>query len=117
MISAAAGFGAETRALATKSISDVVTEKIRTAEDSCSSVPLAASGSTAGKSDIWQYKAREVLVRIDGLGPVLYAMARRSCGRVAEGGGLLNRYTLVKAYRGFESLRLRQFPIFSCPEF
>jgi hypothetical protein len=32
----------------------------------------------------------------------------RSCGRVAEGGGLLNRYRLVKAYRGFESLRLRQ---------
>src|SRR5579863_3874303 len=31
-----------------------------------------------------------------------------SCGRVAEGGGLLNRYRLVKAYRGFESLRLRQ---------
>src|SRR5690349_14717468 len=30
------------------------------------------------------------------------------CGRVAEGGGLLNRYRLVKAYRGFESLRLRQ---------
>jgi hypothetical protein len=30
-----------------------------------------------------------------------------SCGRVAEGGGLLNRYRLVKAYRGFESLRLR----------
>jgi hypothetical protein len=27
---------------------------------------------------------------------------------VAEGGGLLNRYTLLKAYRGFESLRLRQ---------
>ncbi len=26
---------------------------------------------------------------------------------MAEGGGLLNRYTLVKAYRGFESLRLR----------
>ena len=33
---------------------------------------------------------------------------RRRRGRVAEGGGLLNRYTLVKAYRGFESLRLRQ---------
>jgi hypothetical protein len=31
----------------------------------------------------------------------------RRRGRVAEGGGLLNRYTLVKAYRGFESLRLR----------
>lgn len=31
-----------------------------------------------------------------------------SCGRVAEGGGLLNRYRVVKPYRGFESLRLRQ---------
>jgi hypothetical protein len=28
---------------------------------------------------------------------------------VAEGGGLLNRYRVVKPYRGFESLRLRQF--------
>jgi hypothetical protein len=27
---------------------------------------------------------------------------------VAEGGGLLNRYTASKPYRGFESLRLRQ---------
>jgi hypothetical protein len=34
---------------------------------------------------------------------------QRSCGRVAEGGGLLNRYRVVKPYRGFESLRLRQF--------
>ena len=34
--------------------------------------------------------------------------AHRRRGRVAEGGGLLNRYRLVKAYRGFESLRLRQ---------
>jgi hypothetical protein len=31
---------------------------------------------------------------------------------VAEGGGLLNRYRLVKAYRGFESLRLRQFGLY-----
>src|SRR6201999_2032550 len=31
----------------------------------------------------------------------------RSCGREAEGGGLLNRYRVVKPYRGFESLRLR----------
>src|SRR5688572_22545713 len=31
----------------------------------------------------------------------------RSCGREAEGGGLLNRYTALKPYRGFESLRLR----------
>jgi hypothetical protein len=37
-----------------------------------------------------------------------YRRCRRR-GRVAEGGGLLNRYRLVKAYRGFESLRLRQF--------
>ena len=32
----------------------------------------------------------------------------RRRGRVAEGGGLLNRYRVVKPYRGFESLRLRQ---------
>ena len=32
----------------------------------------------------------------------------RSCGREAEGGGLLNRCRVVKPYRGFESLRLRQ---------
>lgn len=32
-------------------------------------------------------------------------------GRVAEGGGLLNRYRVVKPYRGFESLRLRQPPV------
>jgi hypothetical protein len=32
-------------------------------------------------------------------------MRRR--GRAAEGGGLLNRYRVVKPYRGFESLRLR----------
>ncbi len=38
----------------------------------------------------------------------------RSCGRVAEGGGLLNRYRVVKPYRGFESLRLRQ-QIKNCP--
>jgi hypothetical protein len=31
-------------------------------------------------------------------------------GREAEGGGLLNRYRVVKPYRGFESLRLRQRP-------
>jgi hypothetical protein len=30
-------------------------------------------------------------------------------GREAEGGGLLNRYRVVKPYRGFESLRLRHF--------
>jgi hypothetical protein len=30
-------------------------------------------------------------------------IAPRSCGRVAEGGGLLNRYRVVKPYRGFKS--------------
>jgi hypothetical protein len=34
----------------------------------------------------------------------------RRRGRVAEGGGLLNRYRVVKPYRGFESLRLRHPP-------
>ena len=32
---------------------------------------------------------------------------RRRDGRVAEGGGLLNRYRVEKLYRGFESLSLR----------
>src|SRR5580704_4392945 len=36
------------------------------------------------------------------------AHCARRCGREAEGGGLLNRYRVVKLYRGFESLRLRQ---------
>ena len=33
---------------------------------------------------------------------------------MAEGGGLLNRYRVVKPYRGFESLRLRQLLILRC---
>ena len=33
----------------------------------------------------------------------------RRRGREAEGGGLLNRYRVVKPYRGFESLRLRHY--------
>ena len=40
---------------------------------------------------------------------LISAGTKRSCGREAEGGGLLNRYRVVKPYRGFESLRLRQF--------
>ncbi len=36
------------------------------------------------------------------------AFQRGRRGREAEGGGLLNRYRVVKLYRGFESLRLRQ---------
>ena len=34
---------------------------------------------------------------------------------MAEGGGLLNRYRVVKPYRGFESLRLRQLYATACP--
>jgi hypothetical protein len=37
---------------------------------------------------------------------VLHKSPRRG-GRVAEGGGLLNRYTGQNLYRGFESLPLR----------
>ena len=40
----------------------------------------------------------------------------RRRGRVAEGGGLLNRYRLVKAYRGLESLRLLQTTCVSGPD-
>ena len=38
---------------------------------------------------------------------------QRRRGRVAEGGGLLNRYRVVKPYRGFKSLRLRH-SAFAC---
>ena len=41
--------------------------------------------------------------------------ARRRGGRVAEGGGLLNRYTGQNLYRGFESLPLRHS--LDCREF
>ncbi len=39
--------------------------------------------------------------------PAIAEYRNRSCGRVAEGDGLLNRCTALKPYRGFESLRLR----------
>src|SRR5262249_6375702 len=38
-----------------------------------------------------------------------YAVSARSGGRVAEGGGLLNRYRGLNPYRGFESPPLRHF--------
>jgi hypothetical protein len=51
---------------------------------------------------------RRALAMAGGVGH----MSRRAVwcgrrGREAEGGGLLNRYRVVKLYRGFESLRLR----------
>ena len=48
-------------------------------------------------------------------GLLLYFRGRG--GREAEGGGLLNRYTVEKPYRGFESLSLRHFialELFGC---
>jgi hypothetical protein len=45
----------------------------------------------------------------DASGICRQARCAGRCGRVAEGGGLLNRYRVVKLYRGFESLRLRQW--------
>ena len=38
----------------------------------------------------------------------MLVIKNRRDGREAEGGGLLNRYTIEKSYRGFESLSLRQ---------
>ena len=46
--------------------------------------------------------------RLTARAPNTTDLARWRCGREAEGGGLLNRYRVVKPYRGFESLRLRQ---------
>jgi hypothetical protein len=43
-----------------------------------------------------------------GWGGKLIKTRSRRDGRVAEGGGLLNRYTGQNLYRGFESLSLRQ---------
>ncbi len=43
-------------------------------------------------------------------GAVCYTFFNHSMGRggrVAEGSGLLNRYTVLNPYRGFESLLLR----------
>ncbi len=42
-------------------------------------------------------------------GSLAFADLHGSGGREAEGGGLLNRCTVEKPYRGFESLPLRQF--------
>jgi hypothetical protein len=62
-----------------------------------------SGGARAGRGEL-----RDLL--ICACGPAFGRAYRpdRRRGRVAEGGGLLNRYRLVKVYRGFESLRLRQ---------
>ena len=42
---------------------------------------------------------------------IAYAVSPRRGGRVAEGGGLLNRYRGLNPYRGFESPSLRQYAL------
>src|SRR5687768_2044822 len=42
-----------------------------------------------------------------GAKPIIWSHRAGRRGREAEGGGLLNRYTGLNLYRGFESLRLR----------
>src|SRR5687767_6648970 len=64
--------------------------------------PLAAVGAAVKSPGT----ARPEICRLR-LAPASGISATWSCGRVAEGGGLLNRYRVVKPYRGFESLRLR----------
>ena len=51
--------------------------------------------------------SRRVQGTLAGQHRVGHIGCRRRYGRVAEGGGLLNRYRVVKPYRGFESLCLR----------
>src|SRR5712672_3526219 len=81
-------------------------------------VPVAAFWTrteTAGGAE------RVIAAVADGFEPLYESVAcgpplrrayrpQRRRGRVAEGGGLLNRYRVVKPYRGFESLRLRNKP-------
>lgn len=72
--------------------------------------------TVAGKMHLKRLRLQMVLEQSQsaacGLPPPQAYPRSWSCGRVAEGGGLLNRYRLVKAYRGFESLRLRQSMVF-----
>jgi hypothetical protein len=62
------------------------------------------------------FRASLVIFESAACGPPLRRAYRpqRRRGRVAEGGGLLNRYRVVKPYRGFESLRLRQNTVSAC---
>lgn len=52
-------------------------------------------------------KTGRALVALESSNLSLSAIVRRG-GRVAEGGGLLNRYTVESPYPGFKSLPLRQ---------
>ncbi len=61
-----------------------------------------------GQDLVWSGGARTISPGALAIAQGLGHMSRYGrCGREAEGGGLLNRYRVVKPYRGFESLRLR----------
>ncbi len=66
--------------------------------------PLECEGVGPGTPNL----DRHALAMGGCLGHMSPAHCAGRCGREAEGGGLLNRYRVVKLYRGFESLRLRQ---------
>ena len=78
----------------------------------------AAFATVPASADVQNARRKKRLAkgRENGSKVVRLAGNRRisagSCGREAEGGGLLNRYTVEKPYRGFESLRLRQYSNF-----
>ena len=83
----------------------------RTADIGASHEPQSCRAARAGCDAIGNPKMAREFSRSEfaacGSPPRRAYPPQRSCGRVAEGGGLLNRYRVVKPYRGFESLRLR----------
>ena len=79
--------------------------------DSCQAqVPAPFAGSTRPRRARPKFRSRRrdsANLPLAAKGSVGHIGGSRRRGRVAEGGGLLNRYRVVKPYRGFESLRLR----------
>ena len=69
--------------------------------------PIGCANDAAhsdGRQGRWRRRPRRAArAACNRTTPPLLGLLRRRRGREAEGGGLLNRYTLVKAYRGFES--------------
>src|SRR5579862_5651767 len=84
----------------------------RSAKKAARRLPIAAGPWLRQRLDEFAAAAPYAIAR--GLGLSRDTRWRR--GREAEGGGLLNRYRVVKPYRGFESLRLRHsgFPARPC---
>src|SRR6516225_4636640 len=70
--------------------------------------PALARGIAASSSAFRSRRRDSANLPLAAQSSVGHIGGSRRRGRVAEGGGLLNRYRVVKPYRGFESLRLRQ---------